>query len=166
MWVPVSKTFVKSPLQSDILFKWWCCLDKHDCYLHKFLLISKTNLARVVHFSPHTCLGRTKNQFTRLFKKICEICCICFKECLHNFLFTSLSSAYFIPTPKLVLLLEGEINCQTFSICMILFHHDLVSSQFCHVFTWKQCSRDSLRFQARAWPSFEIKHCSIRYLNI
>ena len=33
-----------------------------------------------------------------------------------EFPFTSLSSAYFIPTPKLVLLLEGKINFQCFNV--------------------------------------------------
>ena len=48
----------KSPLEW-YFDKWWWCLDKDDRYLHKLLLISETNLAGVVHFRPHTCLGIT-----------------------------------------------------------------------------------------------------------
>ena len=56
---PWNKNFwQKSPLEW-YFDQWWLCLDKDDRYLHKLLLISETNLAWVVHFRPHTCLGRT-----------------------------------------------------------------------------------------------------------
>ena len=123
----------KSPLEW-YFDKWWWCLDKDDRYLHKLLLISETNLAGVVHFRPHTCLGITNINLREFFMKY--VACAS-RHNLQSFPFTSLSSANFIPTPKLVLLLGEKI----------------VQVDISDALTWKLCTQDLPPFQAPAWPS-------------
>ena len=138
----------KSPLEW-YFDKWWWCLDKDDRYLHKLLLISETNLAGVVHFRPHTCLARTNINLgdeSKIFMKYVEHVS---RHNLQNFPLTSLSSANFIPTPKLVLLLREKI----------------VQVDIWDALTWKLCTPDLPLFQAPAWPSkyYKVK-CGHRRL--